>query len=230
MEKELKKTVVVVVLLSILVVGLTLSMAANMLMLYMWVIPAESISTIYTVTSAALGALVFMLVFDLLRNTLLRRFSVYLNENLGEQILLGLFKDRIELKKGESSVAMEDLGKVRAFLQSPVATAFLDALIAPLELVSFFSSAPRWGLWPWSACWSLWGPSSWGATPSAPFCAAPISVSALPTALPRSACATPRRHRPWACSLSSPPVGADCRTGSLSTRPRPAKRPGSTRA
>jgi PrtD family type I secretion system ABC transporter len=145
MEKELKKTVVVVVLLSILVVGLTLSMAVNMLMLYMWVIPAESISTIYTVTSAALGALVFMLVFDLLRSALLRRFSMYLNEHLGEQILLGVFKDRAELKKGESSVALEDLGKVRAFLQSPVATAFLDALIAPLELLIIFFVSPSLG-------------------------------------------------------------------------------------
>jgi PrtD family type I secretion system ABC transporter len=145
MDKQLKKTLVVVVLLSILVVVLTLSMAANMMMLYMWVIPAESISTIYTVTSAALVALVFMLIFDLLRNALLRRFSVYLNENLGEQILLGMFKDRAELKKGESTVAMEDLGKVRAFLQSPVATAFLDALIAPLELLIVFFISPAMG-------------------------------------------------------------------------------------
>ena len=145
MDKQLKKTLLVVVLLSILVVALTLSMAANMMMLYMWVIPAESISTIYTVTSAALVALVFMLVFDLLRNALMRRFSVYLNENLGEWILLGMFKDRAELKKGESTVAMEDLGKVRAFLQSPVATAFLDALIAPLELLIVFFISPEMG-------------------------------------------------------------------------------------
>ena len=145
MEKELKRTVVVVILLSVLVVGLTLSMAANMMMLYMWVIPAESISTIYTVTSAALVALVFMLIFDLLRFALLRRYSVYLSENLGERILLGMFKDRANQQKGESTAAMEDLTKVRAFLHSPVATAFLDALIAPLELVIVFIVSPPMG-------------------------------------------------------------------------------------
>lgn len=145
MEKKLKRTVMVVVLLSVLVVGLTLSMAVNMMMLYMWVIPAESISTIYTVTSAALVALVFMLIFDQLRFALLRRYSVYLNENLGERILLGLFKDRANKQKGESSVAMEDLNKVRAFLQSPIATAFLDALIAPLELIIVFLVSPPMG-------------------------------------------------------------------------------------
>jgi PrtD family type I secretion system ABC transporter len=145
MEKKLKRTVMVVVLLSVLVVGLTLSMAVNMMMLYMWVIPAESISTIYTVTSAALVALVFMLIFDQLRFALLRRYSVYLNENLGERILLGLFKDRANKQKGESSVAMEDLNKVRSFLQSPIATAFLDALIAPLELIVVFLVSPPMG-------------------------------------------------------------------------------------
>jgi PrtD family type I secretion system ABC transporter len=145
MEKKLKRTVMVVVLLSVLVVGLTLSLAVNMMMLYMWVIPAESISTIYTVTSAALVALVFMLIFDQLRFALLRRYSVYLNENLGERILLGLFKDRVNKQKGESSVAMEDLNKVRAFLQSPIATAFLDALIAPLELIIVFLVSPPMG-------------------------------------------------------------------------------------
>jgi PrtD family type I secretion system ABC transporter len=145
MEKELKKTVLVVIILSVLVVMLTLSMAANMMLLYMWVIPSESISTIRTVTSAALTALVFMLIFDLLRSALLRRLSVHVNENLGQQILLGLFKDRAEMKKGESSVAMEDLAKVRGFLHSPIATAFLDALIAPLELAIVFAVSPAMG-------------------------------------------------------------------------------------
>ncbi len=146
MEKELKRAVIVVAILSVLVVMLTLSMSANMMLLYMWVIPAESIPTIRVVTSAALVALVFMLIFDQLRSALLRRLSVYLNESLGQHILLGMFKDRAEMKRGESSVAMEDLSKVRGFLQSPIATSFLDALISPLELVIIFIISPEMGL------------------------------------------------------------------------------------
>jgi PrtD family type I secretion system ABC transporter len=146
MEKELKKTVTIAVAVSLLVMILTLAMPFNMIMLFMWVIPSESISSIYTIATAALGALLFMVMFDVLRSALLRRFSIYLNESLGERILLGMFRDRANQRKGEFSSAMNDLSKIRSFMQSPLSIAFLDAIISPLQLTIIFYLSPIMGV------------------------------------------------------------------------------------
>jgi len=146
MEKELKKTLTIAVAISFLVVVLTLAMPFNMIMLFMWVIPSESISSIHTIAVAALGALLFMLVFDVLRFALLRRFSIYLNESLRERILLGMFRDRANRRKEVFSSAMSDLSRVRSFLQSPLAVAFLDAVISPLQLAIVFYLSPIMGV------------------------------------------------------------------------------------
>lgn len=145
MKKEMKKTMALAVGISALVVLLTLSMPFNMIMLFMWVIPSESISSIEVIAIVALGALLFMAAFDLLRLALLRRFSLHLNESLGEKILLGMFRERAEQQKGEYSSAMNDLTKVRAFLNSRTFTAFLDAVIAPLQLAIVFFLSPIMG-------------------------------------------------------------------------------------
>jgi len=145
MKKEMKRTLVLAVGFSVIVVLLTLSMPFNMIMLFMWVIPSESISSIETIAMAALGALVFMVGFDVLRFALLRRFSLHLNESLGEKILLGMFKDRARRQKGEFSSAMNDLSKVRAFMHSPTSTAFLDSIISPLQLGIVFFLSPIMG-------------------------------------------------------------------------------------
>lgn len=145
MEKELRKILLVAGCLSVFVVLLTLSMPFNMIMLFRWVIPSESTGSIMVIASAALAGLVFMLIFDVLRFALLRRFSLYLNQSLGEKILLGMFKDRARQQKGDHSSAMNDLSKVRSFLSSPTSTAFLDAMISPLQLAIVFFISPLMG-------------------------------------------------------------------------------------
>ncbi|MFW5971317.1 MAG: type I secretion system permease/ATPase [Desulfovermiculus sp.] len=146
MEKELKKILIVAGGLSVFVVLLTLSMPFSMIMLFRWVIPSESISSIKVIASAALAGLLFMTVFDVLRFALLRRFALYLNNTLGEKILLGMFKDRAKQQKGEHSSAMNDLSRVRSFLTSPTSTAFLDAMISPLQLAIVFFISPLMGV------------------------------------------------------------------------------------
>lgn len=146
MEKELKKVLFVAIGLSIFVVLLFLSLPFNMIMLFRFVVPSESTASIPVIASAALAGMIFMTIFDTLRFALLRRFSVYLNKELGEKILLGMFKDRALQQKSDHSTAMGDLSKVRSFLNSPTATAFLDALISPLQLAIVFFLSPVMGV------------------------------------------------------------------------------------
>jgi len=146
MQKELRKVLIIAIGLSFFVVMLTLALPFNMIMLFRWVVPSESISGIAVIALAALGALVFMTIFDVLRFALLRRFAVYLNHQLGERILRGMFKDRALGRKGESSSAMQDLSTVRKFLSSPTSTAFLDTMIAPLMLLIVFYISPLLGI------------------------------------------------------------------------------------
>ncbi len=145
MQKELRKVLLISLGLSIFVVLLTLSLPFNMILLIRWVIPSESPSSIPVIASAALAGLLFMMIFDVLRFALLRRFSLYLNHNLGEKILLRMYKEKTQGQKGDASAAMSDLSRVRGFLNSPTSTAFLDALISPLLLLIVFYISPLMG-------------------------------------------------------------------------------------
>lgn len=145
MGKELKKILTMAVGLSVFVVVLGLSGVFNMLMLYMWIIPSGSIPGIWTIVSVVLAGLAFMLFFDMLRSSLLRRFSVYLNQSLGDKILLGMFRERAEQQRGTSSTAMGDLSVVCSFLRSPTCTSLLDVLISPLLLAIIFILSPVMG-------------------------------------------------------------------------------------
>ncbi len=145
MEKRLKNTLAIAVILTVFIMLMTMSMPVNMLLMYMWIIPSEGVSSIWNVTGAVLAVLVFMLVFDMLRSALLRRFSIYLDHVMGEPILLGIFKERTRLRKGEFSSAMADLSKVRGFLQSHIAPAFLDAVVSPVQLAIVFVISPIMG-------------------------------------------------------------------------------------
>ncbi len=146
MKKELRKILLICIGLSVFVVLLTLALPFNMIMLFRWVVPSESISGISVIALAAVGALVFMTVFDVLRFALLRRFSIYLNQHLGEKILMRMFQERALEQKGEASSAMNDLSRVRGFLNSPTSTAFLDTLISPLLLAIVFFISPLLGV------------------------------------------------------------------------------------
>ena len=145
MQKELRKVLLISLGLSIFVVLLTLSLPFNMILLIRWVIPSESPSSIPVIASAALAGLLFMMIFDVLRFALLRRFSMYLNHHLGEKILLRMYKEKTQGQKGDASAALSDLSRVRGFLNSPTSTAFLDALISPLLLLIVFYISPIMG-------------------------------------------------------------------------------------
>jgi PrtD family type I secretion system ABC transporter len=142
MEEELKKNLRLAILLSVFISMLNLILPFNMLMLFWFVIPSESISNIYVIAFAATAGLLFMTIFDRLRFALMRRFSLRLNEELGEKILLGLLQDRSLEQKGSYSSAMEDLTRVRNFLNSPTSSAFLDSLVSPLQLAILFFISP----------------------------------------------------------------------------------------
>jgi len=131
--------------LSVFISMLNLILPFNMLMLFWFVIPSESISNIYVIAFAATIGLLFMTVFDRLRFALMRRFSLRVNEELGGKILLGLLQDRSLEQKGSYSSAMEDLTRVRTFLNSPTSSAFLDSLVSPLQLAILFFISPLIG-------------------------------------------------------------------------------------
>ncbi|EFI34241.1 ABC transporter related protein [Desulfonatronospira thiodismutans ASO3-1] len=146
MKKELRRVLIISIGLSIFVVLLTLSLPFNMIMLFRWVVPSESISSIAVIAMAAVGGLLFMTIFDVLRFALLRRFAKYLNHQLGEKILHKMFQERALGQKGDASTAMSDLSKVRGFLNSPTSTAFLDTAISPLMLLIVFYISPLMGI------------------------------------------------------------------------------------
>ncbi len=146
MEKELKRILILAIGLSVFVVLLTLSLPFNMIMLFRWVVPSESVSSIPVIAIAAVGGLIFMTLFDVLRFALLRRFALYLNQKLGEKILLRMYREKALGQKGDASTAMNDLSKVRSFLTSPTSTAFLDTIISPLMLLIVFYISPLMGV------------------------------------------------------------------------------------
>lgn len=145
MDKELKKITLMALGLSVFVVLLTLAIPFNMIMLFRFVVPSESESSIIPLASAALVGLLFMAVFESLRFALLRKFSLYLDKMLGEKILLGMITDYAQQQKSEYSVAMNDLTKVRSFFASPASTALLDTAIAPLQMILVFFLSPIMG-------------------------------------------------------------------------------------
>jgi PrtD family type I secretion system ABC transporter len=128
--------------LSVFTALLNLVVPLNMMILLRWVLPSDHVQSILPVMLLAIGGLVFMTWFDLLRFAVLRRFARYLNASLGEAILLRVFRDQAQQQRSEARAALMDLKRVRQFLTTPTAVAILDSAMIPLKLlIVFFISA-----------------------------------------------------------------------------------------
>lgn len=143
LDRTLKRTMRLAMVLSFFVTLLNMIVPMTMFMLFLWVIPSDSTAGIGPILLLGFGGLVFTIAFEGLRSAATRQFSRHLNDCLGEPILLDLFNDQAnERQHSDARGAMVDLKKIRNFFTTPTATAVLDVVMAPLQLLIVYWLSP----------------------------------------------------------------------------------------
>lgn len=122
---------------------LVLTTPLYMLQLFSRVMSSGSIPTLLALTGVAVGALIFYMLFDMVRQRLISRLGNRLESNLGPFLLKAVVR-------GEGGVSdtqpIRDLQDLRAFLISPGFTALLDAPWSLLFLLMIYLFHPLLGV------------------------------------------------------------------------------------
>lgn len=122
---------------------LVLTTPLYMLQLFSRVMSSGSIPTLLALTGVAVTALVFYMLFDMLRQRLVSRLGNRLESNLGPYLLRAVVR-------GEGGVSdtqpIRDLQDLRSFIISPGFTALLDAPWSLLFLVMIYLFHPLLGV------------------------------------------------------------------------------------
>jgi PrtD family type I secretion system ABC transporter len=108
------------------------------------VLTSRSHETLVMLTVAAIGALAFMALFDLLRGEVLQRVGLWLDTQLSPHLLAAGFEGAGG-GEGRSAQGLRDLASLRGFIGSGAAVAFFDAPMVPVFIAVIFFIHPTLG-------------------------------------------------------------------------------------
>lgn len=127
-------------LFSLFVNVLLLVPALYMVQVFDRVLSSRSGETLLLLSAAAFGALVLMMVMDILRSRLLLAVAAAMEKMLAPRVVSGLMREARQLRQGDYLAGMRDLGVIRSFLTGPAILALFDApwLLVYLLVVFLF--------------------------------------------------------------------------------------------
>jgi len=108
------------------------------------VLTSRSQETLVMLTVAAIGALLALSVFDMLRGEVLQRVGLWLDSRLSPQLLAAGF-DAAAIGDARSAQGLRDLAQLRNFVGSGAAAAFFDAPMVPVFMGVIFFIDPLLG-------------------------------------------------------------------------------------
>jgi PrtD family type I secretion system ABC transporter len=108
------------------------------------VLTSRSQETLVMLTIAAIGALMALSVFDMLRGEVLQRVGLWLDSRLSPQLLAAGF-DAAAIGDARSAQGLRDLAQLRGFIGSGAAVAFFDAPMVPVFIGVIFFIDPLLG-------------------------------------------------------------------------------------
>ena len=126
-----------VAIFSIVVNMLSLSTSVYLMQISDHVFVSRSIETLVMLTIVAVGAILVLAMFDMLRKWVLTRLGVRLETILGGPLLAASI-ERSQAGSAAEIEGLRDLGQLRAFLSGPVVTTLFDLPLAPFYVAVCF--------------------------------------------------------------------------------------------
>lgn len=141
-----KRYFVFAALLSCFINLLQLTFPFYMFTIYRNIVVSYSLPSLYTITVAAIYALIVLVFFNYLRSRLLSAAGRDLNSSLRENVYVGMLKGFAGIKKQGYRQGLNDLETVRNYFSNNGLYAIFDAPWAPLYLLLIYFFHPVLGL------------------------------------------------------------------------------------
>ncbi len=125
---------------------LQLIMPLYMLQVYNRVLAGRSLDTLLMLTIIALGALMFLAMFDYIRARIFMIIGERIARRLGAITLQATVRDSLRLQSAAGGGGMRDLQELRQFVTSGAATVPFDLLMTPLFITVLFTMHPAFGV------------------------------------------------------------------------------------
>ncbi|MBU2580169.1 MAG: type I secretion system permease/ATPase [Alphaproteobacteria bacterium] len=133
-----------VALFSVIINLLMLTVPIYLMQLSDRVLVSRSLDTLVMLTAGAIGAIILLALFDMVRRYVLTRIGMRLETELGGPLLAASIDQ--SSSGGSSDVqGLRDLGSVRAFISGPVVPLLFDLPVAPLYILMVFLIHPDLG-------------------------------------------------------------------------------------
>lgn len=139
-----KRGIAFVALFSVIINLLMLTVPVYLLQLSDRVLVSRSLDTLVMLTAGALGAIMLLALFDMVRRYILTRIGIRLETELGGPLLAASI-DQTASGKGSDIQGLRDLGSVRSFISGPVVPLLFDLPVAPLYILMVFLIHPELG-------------------------------------------------------------------------------------
>lgn len=133
-----------VALFSVMINFLMLTVPIYLMQLSDRVLVSRSLDTLIMLTAGALGAIVLLALFDMVRRYVLTRIGMRLETELGGPLLAASI-DQSASGAGSDIQGLRDLSSVRAFISGPVVPMLFDLPVAPLYILMVFLIHPDLG-------------------------------------------------------------------------------------
>lgn len=143
--QRIRPVVGTVALFSVVINVLMLTTSIYLMQVSDRVMVSRSNETLILLTVFAVGALVVLAIFDLLRKWLLARIGVQLETSLGGPLLAASI-DRPGVAAAGEVQSLRDLATVRGFVAGPVVPVLFDLPMAPLYVLVVYLIHPHLGL------------------------------------------------------------------------------------
>jgi ATP-binding cassette, subfamily C, bacterial len=125
---------------------LQLIMPLYMLQVYNRVLAGRSLDTLLMLTIIALGALMFLAMFDYIRARIFMIIGERIARRLGAITLQATVRESLRLQSAAGGGGMRDLQELRQFVTSGAATVPFDLLMTPLFITVLFTMHPAFGV------------------------------------------------------------------------------------
>jgi len=142
---ESRKIFILVGVFSLVINLLMLTGPLYMLQIYDRVLNSASLDTLITLTVLAAGLLLAQAFLEFVRNQLLSRMAVRLDERVSSNVMEAIVEHNLAKEGRSAAQSLRDLETLKNFLSGPGLVAFFDAPWTPLFMAAIFFIHPLLG-------------------------------------------------------------------------------------
>ncbi len=124
---------------------LQLTFAVYMLLIFDRVLTSYSVHTLVVITIMAAVALCVMVMLDVVRNRLLVRLGIQMEEDMASTVFERTVKESSQIRQGPPTAAMRDVAALRNFASGSAIIAFFDFPLTPICIILIFILHPFLG-------------------------------------------------------------------------------------